>query len=283
MATGRVLLASWSMLTLTVLCPSPSPAIEERRLREYEIRLAAHRRELMQRENDLDAAHQEIRVLKKRTRGRIESRPAAALEPAITPPTAAAASAPFIEKPDDRTEQIIDALQNDLSVERENRATLEREFQRLLAEPRDSEAVEPLRRSLESANAGLLVLNQRLSDEHRQREALEVALERVRGIAGVAPAEGWLDRFETTMRERRSHSERLERELREANEAVVALRARLESLTTSSNDPAALQALEEENAKLRGALAATERMNAELTKQAELASHLAEMLYAQPR
>ena len=56
-----------------------------------------------------------------------------------------------------------------------------------------------------------------------------MTVERVRQAAGVAPGDDWLDRLQTTMKERHEQVERLQEELRKANEAIVVLKGRLES------------------------------------------------------
>jgi hypothetical protein len=275
-------LASSVAFAILLTVPCPARAFEEQSTKEYEIRLAAHRRELLQRESDLDAARVEIRALKKRVDVRVK--PAAVLEP---PPPVAAPVLPAVEPPspdrvDEAAQTIIASLQRDLDVERDNRSTLEQELGRLSVEPRPLESIEPLRRSLESADAQILVLRQQALAEQRARESLEVDLERARQIAGIEPSAEWVDRFATTMKERREQAMRLEQRLGEAHETIVALKGRLEA-TPAGSDPKLISGLEDENSKLRSALAATEQANADLQTQAELAAHLAEMLYGQPQ
>jgi DNA repair exonuclease SbcCD ATPase subunit len=178
----------------------------------------------------------------------------------------------------------VSSLQHELDVERENRATLEQEIQRLLSESRPPEQLQAVTQSLDGARAQLLLLNQRLAEEQRARESLEVALERVRQTAGVAPGADWLDRFDATMRERRAQGERLQEELRNAHEAIVELKAKLEAQEqrppeTGTNQET--QSLEAEVAKLREALRKAEQANADLRTQAELAGRLADLLYGQ--
>jgi chromosome segregation ATPase len=118
---------------------------------------------------------------------------------------------------------------------------------------------------------------------------LEVTLERVRQTAGIAPGADWLERFDATMRERRAQAERLQEELRNANEAIVQLKAKLEAQEqrppeTGPNQETQdrkAQGLEAEVAKLREALRNAEQANADLRTQAELAGRLADMLYGQ--
>jgi multidrug resistance efflux pump len=110
-----------------------------------------------------------------------------------------------------------------------------------------------------------------------------VTLERVREVAGIAPGADWLERFDATMRERRAKAERLQEELRNANEAIVQLKANIEAQEKppeTASSPGT-QILEAEVTKLREALRNAERANADLRTQAELAGRLADMLYGQ--
>ncbi len=294
MPRTRLRLATSSALAVLFALPLSSRAADEPIGGEYhvlQVRLAAHRRELMKRESELDAAQLEIRNLKQRDE-KLRKRPVAAAEPATplipetpppppiaaeVPPTAASADA-------DTQAAAIASLQHDLDLERERRSTLEQEVERLAAEPRAMEQLEPLRRTVESASAQILVLRQQAVAEKQAREALEVDLEHARQIAGVPPGADWLDRFATAMKERRDQSVRLEQQLADAGESIVALKARLESMPTGApevSDPAALRDLEAQNSKLRLEIAASEQANADLRTQAELAQQLAEMLYGQ--
>jgi len=287
MTRRYVALASSSVLALWLSSAWPAAASEEGSTREYEVRLAAHRRELIQREADLAAARTEIRDLRKRigTRSVVEAPAPAKPDPVEVEVAVTAPAPPADELPPaaDSTATTIASLQRDLEVERENRSTVEQELRRLSAESAPTESLETLRRSLDGASAEILLLTHRAAEERHAREALEVALERARTIAAITPSDGWLDRFDATMKERREQTVRLEEQLREANEAIVSLRARLEATSTGRVDEAALQALQEENAKLRAALGATEQANRDLRAQAELAAHLAEMLYSEQR
>jgi chromosome segregation ATPase len=178
---------------------------------------------------------------------------------------------------------LVTSLRQELDVERENRTTLEEEIQRLISESRSPGQVDTMARSLEGARAVILVLNQRLADEQKARETLEVAIERVRRSAGLAPGQDWIDRFESTMKERREQADRLQKEIRDANEAIVALRGKLEAARPDAAiDPAALAELETENSHLRQALDGAQQANSDLRAQAELASRLAELLYGEP-
>lgn len=298
--------------------PTPTvhpPVATDDLLRRYEIQLAAHRRELLQREAELDRANRRIAKLSaaspasradvitrdprvrdlERSREQARAEIAGLVErtreleseledtAAASPPPPAPTIPPAGEVMGTAEQAaLIVSLRQDLDTERENRATLEKEIQRLFAESRSSERLEPISRSVESARAEILVLNHRLADEQRAREALEVVIERVRLAANADDEPDWLPRFEETMKRRRQQSERLQEELHKANEAIVVLRARLESNPPPPSTEADQQ-LSIENTKLRQAIEAAQQANAELHAQAELAARLAELLYGQPQ
>jgi hypothetical protein len=266
----------------------------EQLLWEYEIRLAAHRRALLERESELEAAKKRITELgkpvepesarKETAREEQETSPPPVLTTPSPLPTILPGPSPTPVAARDTDETLVSSLQHELDVERENRATLEQEIQRLLSESRPPEQLQVITQSLDGARAQLLLLNQRLAEEQRAREALEVTLERVRETAGIAPGAGWLERFDATMRERRAQAGRLEGELRNANEAVVQLKAKLEAQKQrppETGPSQETQGLEAEVAKLREALRQAEQANADLRTQAELAGRLADMLYGQ--
>jgi len=286
--------------------PGPSPSTPEALLREYEIRLNAHRRELLQREAELEAARRQISErrepsppatsgpdahARERERsesaareevGRLREKPRAleAELQSVTIPVPTASSDPA----EGGDKALSASLQHELDVERENRATLEQEIQRLASESRSADQIRAASQSVDGARAEILVLNQRLAEEQRAREALEVTVERARQAAGVAPGDDWLGRFQTTMKERHEQVERLQEELRKANEAIVALKGRLESAGREGSSGGADAAnLEAEIKTLRDALQAAQQANADLRTQAELASRLAELLYGQSR
>jgi chromosome segregation ATPase len=269
----------------------PPLSSTEARLREYEIRLVAHRRELMQREAALEAARRRINELTGAQATKASNRVAekdqipAPEGTSVNPP--APTPQPSTSQPEIAREQrdmdLVTSLRQELDAERENRTTLEEEIQRLISDSRSPGQVDTMARSLEGARAVILVLNQRLADEQKARETLEVAIERVRRSAGLAPGQDWIDRFESTMKERREQADRLQKELRDANEAIVALRGKLEAARPDATiDPAALQELETENSRLRQALDGAQQANSDLRTQAELASRLAELLYGEP-
>jgi hypothetical protein len=183
-------------------------------------------------------------------------------------------------------ETLVSSLQHELDVERENRATLEQEIQRLLSASSQPEELHALAQSLDGARAQILFLNQRLAEEQRARESLEVLVERVRTAAAVAPGPDWVERFEATMRERRTQAERLQEELHNANEAIVQLKSKLEAQGDRPQETAPVadtRGLEDEIVKLREALHNAQQANADLRAQSELAGRLADLLYSQSR
>jgi hypothetical protein len=271
--------------------PTPTPSSEqreetERLLQEYEIRLSAHRRELLAREGELEAAKRRIAELGGTPRP--EAAPTSVPDEARKEnPLAVATSAPPTPAPASAADEtLVSSLQHELDVERENRATLEQEIQRLLSASSQPEELHALAQSLDGARAQILFLNQRLAEEQRARESLEISVERVRNAAGVAPGPDWVERFETTMRERHTQAERLQGELRNANEAIVQLKSKLEAQGDRRPEAAPVtdtRGLEDEVVKLRESLRAAQQANADLRAQSELAGRLADLLYSQSR
>jgi chromosome segregation ATPase len=283
-----------------------TPSTSEALVREYEIRLNAHRRELLEREAELEAARRETSELRQqrspsdtrrdadvRERERSESdaqekiarlqEKTRELEAQVQSATAAAPT-PSSDPAKGGDKELIASLQRELDLERENRATLEKEMQRLASESRPPDQLQAVSQSLDGARAEILVLNHRLAEEQRAREALEVTIERVRQAAGVAPGNDWLERFQTTMNERQEQAERLREELHKANEAIVALKANLESARPAGSGAGGDAAsFEGEIKKLKDALQTAQQANADLHAQAELAARLAELLYGQSR
>lgn len=176
-------------------------------------------------------------------------------------------------------------IQRDLDLERERRVTLEHEVQRLTAESNAQEQLQSLNRSLQDARAQVLVLSNRLTDERRGRENLEVALAQVRKAVSVEgnlsdPA-SW-KRLVEIMESRRTEADRLSAELRMANEAIVRLKGEIEAQGSSEDTSRLLATLEAENQKLRLSLSIAEKTNQNLRGKAALAERLAEMLYSGP-
>jgi hypothetical protein len=275
--------------------PTPAPSAEqqegtERLLQEYEIRLSAHRRELLARESELEAAKRRIAELGGTPRP--EAAPTSVSDDERQePPLAVSTIAPPTPAPaGGADEALVSSLQQELDVERENRATLEQEIQRLLSASSQPEELHAVAQSLDGARAQILLLNQRLAEEQRARESLEVSVERARNAAGVAPGPDWVERFEVAMRERRTQAERLQEELRNANEAIVQLKSKLEGQGDPPPEAAPVAAavtdtrgLEDEVAKLRESLRNAQQANADLRAQSELAGRLADLLYSQSR
>lgn len=279
---------------------APSPGLEEsssnaaldNRLHEYEIRLGAHQRELLQRESELESLRHQLEVLQHKATRQPTSTASSVLPSEGAAPTAArpissshptalpSPAAPLGGDPPPMVE-----LQHALDVERENRATLEVEIQRLVSAVHSRDGVREQRDAFESARAEILVLRDILVEERRARERMEVTLEKIRSIAGVPPGPDWIDRFATSLRERREQATRLEEELSRANESVTALKGMVEAAGGISprGDGEVVDTLRTENDKLRVALDGAQQANNDLRTQAELAARLADLLYAQPR
>jgi chromosome segregation ATPase len=184
----------------------------------------------------------------------------------------------------ERDAALVISLRHELDVERENRATIERELERLVSAARFPERSLAVSRSLDDARAEIMLLNERLAHEHRARESLEITVTRVRRIVEIGAGDDWVDRFEATMNERREQAERLQEELHNANESIVSLKSKLETAAVSAPAPAVdVRGLEDDVKKLRDALQTAQQANADLRAQAELAARLAELLYAQSR
>jgi hypothetical protein len=293
---------TWSLL------PAGAEA-EPEVIREYEIRLEAHRRELLDREAELEATKRALAELQRKSAVRVE-RPTApvedvrwhelersehaaraeaselrvkteTLESQLRTLHAATASA-VPPPPADDEKALVATLQRELDVERANRATLEAEIHRLVSQSRSADQFAALNQSLDGARAEILTLNQRLAAEQRARESLEVSIERVRRAAGIDASGDWMERFETTVKERREQAERLQEELHRANEMIIVLKSKLEAADDATHT-ADVQGLEGQIKQLRDALQSAQQANADLRTQAELASRLAELLYGQSR
>lgn len=317
--TIRVILIA--IFALAAAVSAADPPLDPRRasseLRESRVRLDAHRRELARRDRALRAAERRIADLVRKLRreravAKRSARDAAQLAAAekqrdlakaeaerygkraaeleaelrareAAPPPPPYAPPPALEPASPEESELVASLRHDLDLERENRKTLEAEIQRLLAERGGADVREPLTRSLAAANAEILLLRDRLQREERDREALEVLVARARSAANVEAGADWIDRFETTMRERQQQAQRLRAELSLANESIVALKAKIESAPPPAAPvgEAATAELRSENDALRLSLRAAEQANADLRTQAELAARLADMLYGE--
>lgn len=225
---------------------------------------------LLDRESRIAALERQIGTLAKDAATRVARDPGAA---SPTGESTAVTSRPT-PAPADLLEQ--------LDIERQRRFTLEAEIQRLAAYPDRDTAYEFLVLSLRSARAEILVLSNRLAEEQRRRETLEVAIERVRRIAHLPDGTETdaIERLAETMVQRRADAERLAQQLRNANEAIVSLKGRLEAVGASERNGHLLAELEAQNRKLSESLEAAQAANRELREKAALAERLAEMLYA---
>lgn len=174
-------------------------------------------------------------------------------------------------------------LQRELDQERDRRATLEREVERLTAESGEQDQLHALNRSLQEARAQLLVLGHQLADEQKRRESLEVFLLDIRKAAGLelnpSDPSSWKELAEI-IEERRAEAERLAAELRKVEETIVRLKGEIEAQGPGEDAKRLLVTLEAENQKLRTALSSAEETNRKLRGKADLAERLAEMLYS---
>ena len=271
--------------TATPTPPTPQEGTE-RILQEYEIRLSAHRRELLERESELEAANRRIEELRRSSQPGRASTAESRADRQEYQPDASPSASPTPAPVSGGDDTLVSSLQRELDVERENRATLEQEIQRLVSASSSQEELHVLAQTLDGARAQILLLNQRLAEEQRARESLEVSMERVRDAAGVAPGPDWMERFDATMRERRAHAERLQEELHNANESIVQLKSKLEAQGERPPEAGPVpdtRGLEDEVVKLREALRKAQQANADLRTQSELAGRLADMLYSQSR
>ena len=279
-------------------------------IREYEIRLEAHRRELLAREAELEAVKRTLGELQRKSAVRTERAPVAVddgrwkelerseraarleasnlraktetLENELRTLHSVSATPASPPPPTDGEKALVATLEHELDVERTNRATLEVEIRRLVSESHSADQFAALTQSLDGARAEILLLNQRLAAEQRARESMEVAIERVRRAAGIDASADWIERFETAVKERREQAERLQEDLHRANEIIIRLKGKLEAKDDAAHT-GDVRGLEGEIKQLRDALQSAQQANADLRTQAELASRLAELLYGQSR
>jgi chromosome segregation ATPase len=172
-------------------------------------------------------------------------------------------------------------VREQLSLERERRQTLEQEVQRLTASSKNEERYMEVWNALQSARSEILVLSNQLADERRSREEFEVALSRLREQSGDRDKSSadFARRLSDTLNERRAEADRLAGELKNANETIVKLKGRIEAKESSLGDNKALEDLNRENETLRRSLAAAEAARQALQSKADMAEHLAEMVY----
>lgn len=172
-------------------------------------------------------------------------------------------------------------LREQLSLERERRETLEEEVKRLTTSGDNEERFVEVWNALQSARSQILVLTNQLADERRNRETLEVALTRLKqesGAEGQSTTE-FATRLAATLEERRAEADRLAGQLKDAKEAIVRLKGRLEAAGAGKGEQNLLEEVSRENLKLREALKGAEEANRSLRAKAEMAARLAEMVY----
>jgi hypothetical protein len=194
--------------------------------------------------------------------------------PTDSEPAGAVASAKADEDPAVATD-----LREQLSVERERRETLEGEVKRLTSTGSSDEKFTEVWNALQSAHSEILVLSNQLAEERKSREDLEVALARTQLEPGAQSNTDLANRLAQTLTDRRSEAERLAAQLKEANEIIVRLKARLEANGSPEAESKILTELQKDNETLRTALKAAEEANDALQEKAEMARRLAEMVY----
>src|SRR5207253_1164777 len=107
-------------------------------------------------------------------------------------------------------------LREQLSIERERRATLEGEIQRLTAAGDPEERFLDVWKALQSARAEILVLSNQLSEERHSREDLEIAVARMSQEGGLPQEKDFAEKLLATMRERRAEADSLAGQLNNA-------------------------------------------------------------------
>jgi hypothetical protein len=195
-------------------------------------------------------------------------------QPTTSEPVGAVASAKIVEDP-----AVAMDLREQLSVERERRETLEEEVKRLTATGSSDEKFTEVWNALQSARSEILVLSNQLAEERRSREDLEVTLARTQLEPGGQSNTNLAKRLAQTLNDRRAEADRLAAQLKEANEMIVRLKGRLEASGSPEAESKVLTELQKDNETLRAALKAAEEANDALREKAEMAQHLAEMVY----
>ena len=170
-------------------------------------------------------------------------------------------------------------LQEQLSVERERRETLEGEVKRLTTSGNSDDRFVEVWNALQSARSEILVLGNQLAEERKDREDLEVALARTQQDSANKSNTDLAKRLAETLNDRRSEADRLAGQLKDANEMIVRLKGRLESSGSPEGEDKLLADLQKDNESLRSALKAAEEANQALRGKAEMAQRLAEMVY----
>ncbi len=170
-------------------------------------------------------------------------------------------------------------LREQLSVERERRETLEEEVKRLTTSGNSDDRFVEVWNALQSARSEILVLSNQLAEERKDREDLEVALERTQQDPANKSSADLAKRLAATLDDRRSEADRLAAQLKDANEIIVRLKGRLEASGTPEGEDNLLAELQKDNETLRNALKAAEEANQALRGKAEMAQRLAEIVY----
>jgi len=170
-------------------------------------------------------------------------------------------------------------LREQLSVERERRATLEEEVKRLTSTGSSDEKYTEVWNALQSARSEILVLSNQLAEERKSREDLEVALARTQPESGAQSNTDVAKRLAQTLTDRRSEADRLAAQLKQANEMIVRLKGRLEASGSPEAEGEVLTEMQKDNETLRTALKAAEEANDALREKAEMAQRLAEIVY----
>jgi DNA repair exonuclease SbcCD ATPase subunit len=182
---------------------------------------------------------------------------------------------------DDATEDPVatNDLQEQLSVERERRETLEEEVKRLSTSGNSDDRFVEVWNALQSARSEILVLGNQLAEERKDREDLEIALARTQQDPANKSNKDVARRLAETLNDRRSQADRLAAQLKDANEIIVRLKGRLEASGSPEGHDKLLAELQKDNETLRDALQAAEQANEALRGKAEMAQRLAEMVY----
>src|SRR5262249_62419075 len=119
-------------------------------------------------------------------------------QPMTSESVGAVASAKTVEDPAVATD-----LREQLSVEREQRETLEEEVKRLTATGSSDEKFTEVWNALQSARSQILVLSNQLAEERKSREELEVALARTQPESGAQSNTDVAKRLAQTLTDRR--------------------------------------------------------------------------------
>jgi DNA repair exonuclease SbcCD ATPase subunit len=170
-------------------------------------------------------------------------------------------------------------LQEQLSVERERRETLEEEVKRLTTSGNSDDRFVEVWNALQSARSEILVLGNQLAEERKDREDLEIALARTQQDPASKSNTDLAKRLEQALNDRRAEADRLAAQLKDANEMIVRLKGRLEASGSPEEGDKLLADLQKDNESLRKALNAAEEANQALRGKAEMAQRLAEMVY----